>query len=72
MCINTINHTIEELVNVEVVFLCLDVDECIQNQHNCHKEARCKNTFGSYVCECNMYHTGNGTFCTGIPSNKTF
>ncbi|CAB3987428.1 latent-transforming growth factor beta-binding 4-like isoform X1, partial [Paramuricea clavata] len=42
------------------------VDECTTKQHNCHKEAKCRNTVGSYVCECNMYHTGNGTFCTDI------
>ena len=50
----------------DYLFPCLDIDECIKNQRNCHKEANCRNTVGSYVCECNMYHTGNGTFCTGI------
>ncbi len=35
--------------------LCVDIDECSDNSHNCsHK---CINTVGSYVCDCDIgYH----------------
>ena len=42
----------------------LDVDECKGN-HFCHKNAKCTNTIGSHVCECQPGYTGNGQNCTG-------
>ena len=50
--------------------LCLDVNECNENEHSCHVQAECTNTIGSYICKCNKFHTGNGTFCTGRPVLK--
>lgn len=40
-----------------------DVDECKQN--NCHDDANCSNTDGSYDCTCKSGYIGNGTYCEG-------
>ena len=62
--------------------LTADVDECAIGNHNCHDDATCYNTEGSYTCSCNIGYTGNGSFCTrkfiyaliitAIASNLTF
>ena len=36
----------------------MDTDKCDVN-------ARCNNTIGSYVCDCNTGFIGNGTYCKG-------
>ena len=41
-----------------------DIDECKGN-HSCHVNAKCNNTLGSHVCECQVGCTGNGQNCTG-------
>ena len=49
-------------------FLCLltaDVNECIEGTHDCHPQATCQNTEGSFTCSCNPGFTGNGSSCTG-------
>ncbi len=53
-----------------------DVDECSYTgpieelHHNCAAEADCKNSYGSYTCECKEDYEGdglkNGTGCTDI------
>ena len=40
-----------------------DIDECKGN-HSCRVNATCKNTDGSYVCECHPEFNGNGRNCT--------
>ena len=42
-----------------------DVNECTLNLHNCHEQATCANTLGSYSCACNSGWTGNGLTCEG-------
>ena len=42
-----------------------DVDECSLGTANCHEQATCTNTIGSYVCSCKKGFTGNGTICNG-------
>ena len=42
----------------------LDVDECNGNQ-SCHEDAKCTNTIGSHVCECQPGYTGDGQNCAG-------
>ena len=46
----------------------LDVDECLENKDNCHVDATCNNTIGSFTCSCNIGYSGNGTFCQGLMS----
>ena len=36
-----------------------DEDECILEVHECHFEATCINTIGSYICACNEGFTEN-------------
>ena len=43
----------------------LDVDECGLGAHNCHSDATCINTYGSYTCQCNIGFRGNGQQCRG-------
>ena len=42
-----------------------DIDECITSTDNCHVDATCTNTGGSFTCACNNGYTGVGTTCTG-------
>ena len=43
----------------------LDVDECTTGTHNCHVNATCNNTKGSYECDCKDGYNGDGQICTG-------
>jgi hypothetical protein len=40
-----------------------DVDECLLDQTECDKNARCINTPGSYSCECLPGYRGDGLNC---------
>lgn len=40
--------------------VCPDVDECGLGLHDCHKEAKCTNTHGSYNCYCRRGFIGDG------------
>lgn len=43
---------------------CPDVDECGLGLHDCHKEAICTNTDGSFSCKCRQGFAGDGkTYC---------
>jgi len=43
---------------------CPDVDECALGQHDCHVDAACLNTAGSYLCACKKGYIGDGkSFC---------
>jgi hypothetical protein len=46
-------------------FGCLDIDEC-GNGHDCHVNATCTNTIGSYTCACDNGFSGNATICEGV------
>ena len=43
-----------------------DVDECLEDLDECHLNAICINTNGSFLCLCNDGFTGDGISCTGI------
>ena len=32
--------------------ICSDIDECLQEKHDCSKNELCVNNFGSFKCEC--------------------
>ena len=42
-----------------------DVDECTSGTHDCHANATCTNTVGSFSCQCNAsaHYYGNGKTC---------
>ena len=42
-----------------------DFDECKTTSIECHTNAACINTHGSYVCTCKPGYTGDGLNCTG-------
>ncbi|XP_020608974.1 uromodulin-like [Orbicella faveolata] len=53
----------------------IDVDECFPDQisaeykhlaHNCHVDANCSNTNGSFYCMCHTGYSGDGVTCTDI------
>ena len=33
-------------------FSCKDINECDEGTHNCHLDANCLNTIGSFACVC--------------------
>lgn len=41
------------------------MDECSLNIHQCHKDATCANSKGSYSCTCNPGYEGDGKDCAG-------
>ena len=48
-----------------VLFIYADINECDQdNDNNCHENAQCTNTEGSFTCSCNPGYTGDGVNCT--------
>ncbi|XP_065180019.1 fibrillin-2-like [Sycon ciliatum] len=47
--------------------VCQDINECDNTTlHDCHHDALCTDTPGSFGCSCNSGYTGNGTYCTNI------
>nr|AAQ19025.1 ci-meta1-like protein [Herdmania curvata] len=51
---------------------CFDIDECLNvTTNDCHTNALCNNTFGSYVCSCNGGYEGDGVNCTDIDECET-
>uniref|UniRef100_A0A146L5D8 Multiple epidermal growth factor-like domains protein 8 n=2 Tax=Lygus hesperus TaxID=30085 RepID=A0A146L5D8_LYGHE len=50
---------------------CPDVDECGLGLHDCHADAKCTNTHGSYNCQCKRGFIGDGkTSCKKTCYNK--
>ena len=61
---------------IRIRFLFLDDDECADMNDNCHADATCTNTAGSFTCACNAGYTGDGvttgTGCTGKSCHFNF
>ena len=47
-----------------MLFLHLDLNECAERLDNCHLDAFCTNTLGSFTCLCRLGFSGDGTVCT--------
>ena len=50
--------------NVAAAPTCTDIDECAEETDNCHADAACTNTSGSFTCVCNVGYSGVGFTCT--------
>ena len=50
-----------------LIFCCVvtDVNECANNNGNCHSQAKCTNTPGSFTCTCLDGYSGDGITCSG-------
>ena len=48
-----------------------DIDECAEGIDNCHPNAFCTNTEGSFICECNQFegYFDDGENCSRIGNN---
>ena len=46
--------------------VCVDLDECALNTDDCHEDALCQNTLGSYECTCAPGYRGDGRGCEDI------
>ena len=45
---------------------CSDIVECASSELNqCHPQATCANTDGSFTCTCNEGYAGDGRICEG-------
>lgn len=45
------------------LFPLADIDECFRKDQDCHKEAECVNTVGSFNCSCKLGFEGDGADC---------
>ena len=53
------------ILNIFVLYNCLDINECTKGSATCHTNADCTNTDGSYTCMCKAGYTGDGSLCEG-------
>ena len=58
-------------LNLHSFFSYSNLDECEKGRHDCHINANCANTPGSYNYTCRPGFTGNGSICEGknLPVN---
>ena len=65
------DHDAVVAVTTEIHFFChVDINECEgDDSNNCHENANCTNTDGSYTCSCNPGYTGDGVTCTSKLKN---
>ena len=55
------------------LLILIDVDECANpDRKDCHVDASCNNTEGSYTCRCLDGFQGDGKACTGKPYNWAY
>ena len=50
-------------INFWLDVLFTDIDECLENRHDCSDFADCKNTIGGFQCSCDEGFHGDGWDC---------
>lgn len=45
---------------------CTDIDECALGTADCHDDASCSNTDGSFTCTCNDGYAGDEVTCSDV------
>ena len=45
---------------------CSDINECETGDNNCHADASCTNTDGSFTCACNNGFLGDCVTCNDV------
>lgn len=54
---------------LHLAYLLSDVNECDEGTDDCHVDADCMDTIGSYLCTCSLGYSGDGIDnCTGKKS----
>ncbi|TKR60669.1 hypothetical protein L596_027881 [Steinernema carpocapsae] len=56
---------------VQVGFSCVDLDECARGDHNCDRNAECRNLPGTFECACRDGFYGDGYFCESPEGSQT-
>ena len=51
---------------MEMMYFVLDIEECATEKDNCHADANCTNTKGSFFCTCHTGFSGDGVMCIGM------
>jgi len=46
----------------------LDIDECLDNNAGCDKQATCNNIQGGFTCTCKEGYSGDGINCNPLPT----
>ena len=46
--------------------ICVDKDECLNGEHNCHENGICTNSAGSFSCRCVAGYEGDGVSCDNV------
>ncbi|CAH1794916.1 unnamed protein product, partial [Owenia fusiformis] len=56
--------TIGDIIELQILYGCKDIDECKPEVQQCSLNAECSNTIGSFTCNCNPGYDGDGIDCT--------
>ena len=59
------HNTSLTFMNKSLFSMYIDINECADGTDNCHSDASCLDTKGSFTCACKPGFRGNGLTCAG-------